>query len=198
VQTKITYFVIFLTAFILTTGGVVLLNQRYENIFKLDFSPRKIKQAGSKTDSLKTGIDTTKLKEQWANKVNQGSADSMSAQKGFGSTEAIIAERNRQLDSLNKIKNTLALYEAKLKSKETELQSTTAVAKVKQDSAYVKWKKEMVKTYELMDSKMAAKIIQKLNDNLAKDILFSIKQKKRVQIISEFNPETAIRLTRMQ
>ncbi|MGE5431788.1 MAG: MotE family protein [Syntrophomonadaceae bacterium] len=197
-QTKITYFVIFLTVFILTTGGIVFLNQKYENIFKLDFSPRKVTAAVSSPDSLKADIDTTKLQKQWVNKVNQQAGDSLSAVKGSGDTQAIIAERNRQLDSLNKIKNAIAQYDVKLKSKETELQSTSAILKVNQDSAYVKWKKEMVKTYELMDSKMVAKIIQKLNDNLAKDILFSIKKKKRAQIIAEFSPETAVRLTRMQ
>ncbi|MGE5352067.1 MAG: MotE family protein [Acidobacteriota bacterium] len=197
-QTKITYLVIFLTAFIMTTGGIVFLNQKYENIFKLDFSPRKVTAAQTKADSLKAKIDTTKLKEEWINKVKKEVIDSMSTAKGHENTEAIIAERNRQLDSLNKIKSQIAQYEAKLKSKASELQSTSAFVKVKQDSAYVKWKKEMVKTYEVMDPKMAAKIIAKLNDNLAKDILFSIKNKKRAQIISEFSPETAVRLTRIQ
>jgi flagellar motility protein MotE (MotC chaperone) len=197
-QTKITYLVIFLIAFIMTTAGIVFLNQKYENIFKLDFSPRKVTAAMTKADSLKAKIDTTKLKEEWINKVNKEAADSMAAGKGNQNTASIIAERNRQLDSLNKIKSQIAQYEAKLKSKESELQKTSAFVKVKQDSAYVKWKKEMVKTYELMDSKMAAKIIQKLNDNLAKDILFSIKKKKRAEILSEFSPETAVRLTRIQ
>ncbi|MCU7496576.1 MAG: hypothetical protein HF314_05920 [Ignavibacteria bacterium] len=176
-----------------------MMNQKYENIFKLDFSPRRTALGGaSKSDSLKARIDTTKLKEQWINKVKKGGADSLSVVMGNQSTQAIISERDRQLDSLNKIKLAIAQYESKLRSKQSEFNKTSVVSKAKQDSAYARWKKEMVKTYELMDPKMAAKIIQKLNDNLAKDILFSIKQKKRAQILSEFSPETAVRLTRMR
>lgn len=197
-QTKITYVVIFLIAFILTTGGVMMLNQKYENIFKLDFSPRRTALGTSANDSLKAHIDTTKLKQEWADKIKQQVLDSLSSVKDHEKTEALIAERNRQLDSLNKIKSQIAQYEATLKSKTTELKTANETMKVKQDSAYVKWKKEMVKTYEAMDTRMAAKIIQKLNDNLAKDILFSLKKKKRAEIISEFSPDTAVRLTRMQ
>ncbi|HEX2869562.1 MAG TPA: hypothetical protein VHO03_21135 [Ignavibacteriales bacterium] len=208
-QSKIVYVVIFLMAFVLTTGGVMLLNQKYENIFKLDFSPRKtalgnaFAQGETATgitanDSAKALIDTTKLKEEWENKIKQQVLDSLSKAKDHEKTEALIAERNRQLDSLNKIKDQIAQYEVKLKSKTAELKSAAQNADAAKDSAYAKWKKEIVKTYEAMDSKMVAKIIQKLNDNLARDILFSIKKKKRAEIISQFSPETAVRLTRMQ
>ena len=205
-QTKITYVIIFLFAFILTTGGVVLVNQKFENIFKFDFSPRSEVLADNKSDSTKAPIDTSGLKNEWAEKVKQNVTDSLSQVAGSDKiigktadkTQAIIDERNRQLDSLNKVKKELALYQAKLKTTSKEVQGISADMKTKQDSAYIKWRDEMVKTYELMDTRMAAKIIQKLNDNLAKDILFSMKKKKRAQILAEFSPDTAIRLTRMQ
>lgn len=204
-QTKIIYAVLFLIAFVLTTGGVVVLNEKYENIFKLDFSPRRTALDGSKFGFLNSSkmpggpaaIDTSRLKREWENKIKREVMDSLVSIKDKKKYDAIIAERNRQLDSLNNIKRAIALYEEQLKNKTSELQSVKSEQKIRQDSAYVRWKKEMVKTYELMDSRMAAKIIQKLNDNLAKDILFSMKKKKRAQIIAEFSPDTAIRLTRM-
>ncbi|MGE5497902.1 MAG: hypothetical protein ACM3Q2_07525, partial [Syntrophothermus sp.] len=70
----------------------------------------------------------------------------------------------------------------------------------RKDSAYTKWKKDIVKTYDKMDPRAVAKIIMKMNDNYARDILFTLKDKKRaqiIQIILDSDPEVASKLTKV-
>jgi flagellar motility protein MotE (MotC chaperone) len=49
-----------------------------------------------------------------------------------------------------------------------------------------------------MDTKKAAKIIEGYTDNIAREILFSMKKKKAAEIISELKPEAATRIMNLQ
>jgi Mg/Co/Ni transporter MgtE len=68
--------------------------------------------------------------------------------------------------------------------------------RTKPDSSYLIWMKQTAKLYESMDPKKAAKIIQSYSDNIARDIIYSMKQKNAAEILSELNPDTANRITR--
>jgi len=69
---------------------------------------------------------------------------------------------------------------------------------IKKDSTYNSWMKNSIKLYESMDTKKAAKIIQGYSDNIAREILFSMKKKKAAEIISELKPEAATRIMNLQ
>jgi flagellar motility protein MotE (MotC chaperone) len=49
-----------------------------------------------------------------------------------------------------------------------------------------------------MDAKKAAKIILTYSDNIAKDIVYSMKKKKAAEILAQLNPETVNRITRVK
>ncbi|MDP3682477.1 MAG: hypothetical protein Q8S01_00960, partial [Ignavibacteria bacterium] len=66
------------------------------------------------------------------------------------------------------------------------------------DTAYLNWKKQTAALYELMEPKKAAKIIQNFSDNIARDILYTMKKKKAAEILAQLNPETANRITKAQ
>jgi len=61
---------------------------------------------------------------------------------------------------------------------------------------YVSWTKKIAKLYETMDPSKAAKIIQGYSDNIARDIIYTMKQKKAAGILAEFNPKIANRIMR--
>jgi len=88
---------------------------------------------------------------------------------------------------------------AKLSREKSLLQATNVEIEKKSESneEYKKLIIETSKFYESMESAKAAKIILKYSDNIAKDILYSMKKKKAAEILSEINPEIAKRITRV-
>ena len=60
---------------------------------------------------------------------------------------------------------------------------------LKKDSVYQIWVRNTVKLYESMDSRKAAKIILGYSDNIARDLLLTMKKKKAADIIAELNPK---------
>jgi flagellar motility protein MotE (MotC chaperone) len=88
---------------------------------------------------------------------------------------------------------------AKLSTEKTNLEVSNSQTEVKteSDEEYKKWVKETSKFYESMESAKAAKIILNYSDNIAKDILYSMKKKKAAEILAEINPEIAKRITRV-
>ena len=49
-----------------------------------------------------------------------------------------------------------------------------------------------------MDADQAAKIITNYSDNVARDIIYSMKKKKAVEILSALKPETVNRLIQVE
>jgi flagellar motility protein MotE (MotC chaperone) len=68
----------------------------------------------------------------------------------------------------------------------------------KEDTLYTKWMKSTAKLYENMEPKKAAKIIASYSDNMARDIIYTMKKKKAAEVLAELNPEFASRITRMK
>jgi flagellar motility protein MotE (MotC chaperone) len=187
---KFVYIGVFAMAFAAVTSAIFYMNMRYKNIFKFDFTPEMVA-----TDSLAV------QQQPFGGSVNNGAnthiADSLSA----SSMDSLYANAAapppvKQVDSLQLLKDKIAFLNNELSAKEQELASIKTESAAKRDSTYQDWKKQTVKLYETMDSKKAAKILATYTDDVARDILYSLKKKKAAQILAELNVETATRLTR--
>ena len=190
-KNKIIYVFLFLIAFLFTTGGVVFLNSIFKDIFKYDFRLATISDTTQVTDSTKilnaalTNSNSDSLKTLIPGNVQ----DSLHASNSKDSTSA---------DSSKRVQNILksADYLASNGKAPDSVQIATNTVRMKPDSSYIIWMKQTAKMYESMDPKKAAKIIQSYSDNIARDIIYSMKQKKAAEILSELNPDTANRITR--
>lgn len=193
-KAKLIYSGVFVAAFILVTIGIIFLNERYNNIFEFDFTITEIRAEEKASQS-----DSTDLKDFIAS-IKEELLDSIQTMTGRSRVDTVFTEVVKDqaiADSIVRVKSKIEMIERELIAKNNEILNLKSVKDAAKDSAYVKWKRDMVKIYESMDAKAAARIIQNLEDNLAKDILFSMKKKKAAEIIMKLNPETASRLTRM-
>lgn len=182
-MTKIAYFFIFLITFIAVTGAIYFLDQKYNNIFALDFSPApNAKQVNTelkaRVDSLNTFYKVTQVDTFFI----------------YQDTTLIY-----KLDSANSVvsnlTNQLREKDQQLKEKSdaiTNLNQRTVAVK---DSAKAEWLKATVKLYETMDAKVAARIIIKYPEDLAKEIIYSLKKKKAGEILSQLDAETVSKYT---
>jgi len=203
VKEKIIYIVSFLLAFVLVTGLLIFLNSSFKNIFAFDFTPisqstpvaeakkqepqnppavqpqeaAQLNAAPKDTTSQK--IDSTKI-----NKNVAAVKDSSAAKKAV--SEKTSNEKNKKIET-PAINTATAKIEP---PKQIAIDKTAA----KKDSIYQAWVKNTVKLYETMDSKKAAKIIQGYSDNIARDLLMTMKKKKAAEILAEFKPGTASRI----
>ena len=186
---KFVYIGVFAMAFAAVTSAVFYMNMRYKNIFKFDFTPEMIT-----ADSLNT------QQQPFGGAVNNGANAHITDSLSAALTDSLYADSTvptaQVVDSLSLLKERIALLNTELDAKEQELASMKSGIVAKQDSSYQDWKKQTVKLYETMDSRKAAKIIASYTDDVARDILYSLKKKKAAQILAELNVETATKLTR--
>jgi len=195
---KIVYTIVFLMAFLLVTISIIIMNDHYTNIFAFDFRPAAEIDSKQKKNNIPKGPEDLKT---LISDMKDELLDSIKNLKQPPRIDTIFTESKKDpgvIDSIKKITSKVEIIEKELIAKNNEILNLRSVKKANQDSAYVKWKRDMVKIYESMDSKAAARIIQNLEDSQAKDILFSMKKKKAAEIIMKLNPETASRITRME
>ena len=100
------------------------------------------------------------------------------------------------LDSLKKSEALVQRFLRDNKTKEQEIESLKNRLNLTKDSSYSKWLKTTVKMYETMDSKKAAILIENYSDNEARDLIYSMKNKKAAEILSNLDTERVLRLTR--
>jgi flagellar motility protein MotE (MotC chaperone) len=105
--------------------------------------------------------------------------------------ELLAAKDDKKIQS--KVKETVVNADS-IKRKEMELADIAE----RKDSTYKTWLKKTVTLYEAMDSRKAAKIILTYSDNIAKDIVYSMKKKKAAEILGQFSPEIVNRITRVK
>lgn len=183
-KTVITYILICVIAFVAVTNALIYLNKRYVNIFKFDFRPKysadSLNSADTltiaeefRTDSLFTEMRNDSL---WT-KIEQQSTETESEVTGETETQQTKTETTPEVDLPDKPETF------------TEMQS---------DSAYIKWRKKTVKLYEKMDAEQVAQVIPKFSDNIARDIIYSMKKKKAAKVLSYLTPETVARLTKVK
>jgi predicted TIM-barrel enzyme len=191
VKNKIVYVFLFLIAFIFTTGGVVYLNSIYKNIFKYDFSQAVSADTAQVKDSTKTmnasiaDVHTDTVKA--LNPVNSKDSVLIAVKHDSTTTDSSKLQANVNKPAEIPVVDDKSFVNGK---------STVDYTRAKPDSSYIVWMKQTAKMYESMDPKKAAKIIQSYSDNIARDIIYSMKQKKAAEILSELNPDTANRITR--
>jgi len=82
----------------------------------------------------------------------------------------------------------LAAKEEELKK--IKIQQTTT----KKDSTYNLWIKQTVKLYEAMDSKVAAKAILGMPENVARDLIYALKKKKAAEVLSSMPVDKVTKL----
>ncbi len=200
-KAKIIYIVSFVAAFLLVTGGIIYLNSEYRNIFHFDFTPEIHKT--NKTDKTKgkisNNVEVADLKNYFQNEFKHEIFDSLKVLFSSKKTDTVYAKNSKNkslVDSLKHLEEALRKSDAALKKQDIAAADSVNKTKAKSDSAYNAWLKQTARLYQSMDPARAAKIIQSYSDNVARDIIYSMRQQQAAEILSQFSPETANRITR--
>ncbi len=217
--------VIYVVCFVLVTGGIMFLNTKYKNIFEFDFSPvgevtavsdslgthsvTEIPQEEEVKDStdlyyekmMEKRFSLRRFKEYITKKIKKEMVDSLNRIKIAKNKEINeIKEDFIPIDTTKFVKRIKDLNSqlSALKTENGVLKQENENFKKRIDTKvdYDKWKKQTAKLYESMDAKSASKIIQKYSDNVARDILYSMKRKQAAEILAQLTPEIANRITR--
>lgn len=205
-KNTIIYIVTFIQAFILITVAFVFLNSYFVDVFHLNFA--LVKNMPKKKITKMTPLDSTIVKELKTTLLD--SLKSFNKQNNLAPLAHRVVNDSLIIDSLHKyiaqiVKEVKPAPEKLEKNKKKNAADSTLAASitaktqaVKPDSTYLSWKKQTAALYELMEPKKAAKIIQNFSDNIARDILYTMKKKKAAEILAQLNPETANRITKAQ
>ena len=196
-SSKIAYIFIFFMTFLGISGTLYFLNDNFTNIFAFDFSPApdlKVRNHRLKAelDSLnefyiRTRIDTFYIYNDTSlvSKNNMAAVDNERLRFDLSAKEEIIKDYEKQIIEKDDLIQQLKV--------ELEGLKTQANSENKED--HEKWLKSTVKLFEKMDAKKAAKIIESYSDNIAKEIIYSMKNKNAAEILSLLNPEKVTKLT---
>jgi flagellar motility protein MotE (MotC chaperone) len=190
---KIIYGAVFFGAFVLITFIMIVLNNDFKNIYAFDFSSVKPSQV---TQSQVNPYNYKEAFGQMLKELKSQMIDSIKTIK-YVTNDSV---QNRKADSI--LTDSINILKTRLENtvNQDSLVRSELLSKnnVKSDSTYRIWTKKTAALYEAMDSQKAAKIIQNYSDNVARDILYSMKKKKAAEVLANLNPETANRMTRIQ
>jgi len=209
VKNILIYTATFIQAFVLITIAFIFLNSYFVDIYHFNFG--LVSDLPKKSDApftILSPLDSAVIKEMKVALID--TLESINKRNNLSPLAGKVIKDSLVIDSLNKfiaqivkdVKNNPQL-EKELKKGTKEIAKTEAVvaettAPVKHDSTYLAWKKQTATLYEMMEPKKAAKIIQNFSDNIARDILYSMKKKKAAEILAQLNPETANRFMKAQ
>lgn len=185
-KNRLLYGLIFLIAFFVVTGLLIIANENFENIFTFDFSEKKrflenFAETENQEELIEAALSENIEIEEVVKDTTQAKDSLLTVE--ISADTAKLSEELIKIPQLSELKN-----EQKVKSTKQE--------EAKKDSSYLKWKRETVKLYEAMDSKKVAKLISNLSDDTARDLIYSMKKRKAAEVLSNLSPEIAIRLTR--
>ncbi len=186
----------FIVTFVAITGAILIGIEKYENIFAFDFRPKqKAIVTPKKMDNLQTKVSDNPFK-----KIAEEIQDSL--KQDSLKKKLTLDSLNKKNDVIEEIKPVTNPQSIVKNSKDTTSKKNNDVVEIQKpivrDSSYNSWKKATVKLYESMDSKRVAKIIQTFSDNVARDLIYSMKKKKAAEILTNLSPETAWRLTKQE
>jgi flagellar motility protein MotE (MotC chaperone) len=191
----------FILAFIVVTVVMIYGATTYRNIFDFDFTPvseieaqkAKVAQnAGAKDkEKFNRHSDKKEVKKPYDFSDN-GAYDTMTV--SLKDSSSLIDSINTLLAEIRRLQN----EKEKLLESQKKADNQENATPPEEEQKYREWIKNTVKLYEAMDTKKAAKIIQNYSDNIARDIIFSMKKKKAAEIIAELNPEIANRIISLQ
>jgi flagellar motility protein MotE (MotC chaperone) len=194
---------VFLFAFILVTGAIIYLNSSYENIFEFNFNPKsEIEQKVDSSKSKITNVKENKTENQKKPPIkNQVKTSQELVQKNpEQNIQKIDTVKNQQTD-IKEVKPDTSATETQPVKNEIKIPQedlTNIVKKNQEDEEYSEWLKKVTGIYESLDPGKAAKIIQTYSDNVARDILYSMKKKTAAKIVAQLSPETTNRIFRFE
>lgn len=183
-KNQLIYALVFLIAFVAVTGLVIIANENFTNIFAFDFSGKKPIIIYEEEEALTEETETAEVLNTDTTEVT----DSTLA----GDNLTVVDSKGDSLSQSKELINVPQLSQIKKMEPNPTPKSNSA----QKDSSYLKWKKETVKLYEAMDSKIVAKLISNFSDDTARDLIYSMKKRKAAEVLSNLSPELAIRLTR--
>jgi flagellar motility protein MotE (MotC chaperone) len=197
VKDKIVYILAFAFAFIIVTAAIIYLNSIYKNIFNFDFTSAQTASVLPQTSK----IENPPAQKSDSTAIAQIKPDSLQQQHTQNIDTTSIT-----LKDTNAVKNLGKKIEEKKTAQQNAVPEVIASSgnqlvkknDSKKDSTYQIWIKNTAKLYTSMDSKKAAKIIQGYSDNIARDILLTMKKKKAAEILAEFKPDLATRIISVQ
>ncbi len=194
---KTIYIGAFVIAFIFVSSAIIYVNTLFRNIFKFDFSPvGQVTYSSQQQQTMPAAAQNppaqTDQQKTDSMKVAALLSDSLKNQQPVKlDTASTVALKDT--NAIKKVQNVVntqkTMNEAEAINNPVAKTSTT-----KPDTTYSKWIKKTGKLYESMDAKKAAKIILGYSDNIARDLLLSMRKKKAAEILSEIKPEIASRI----
>ncbi|MFH0734142.1 MAG: hypothetical protein V1773_07545 [bacterium] len=193
----VAYFLAFLMAFFGVTGLLFYANTQYKNIFKFDFSSTTPPEKAVKKITLKIE-DYQKVRNFIREKFTGEVVDSIKKLYWETKTDTVykvIVQDSTLKQNLSEIKKQNETLVKQIAAKEEELKKIKNKGGANKDSTYKEWVKQTVKLYETMDSKQAAKIISELSDNVARDLIYTMKKKKAAEILSNMSTARVTKLT---
>ena len=203
------YTATFIQAFVLITIAFIFLNSYFVDIYHFNFG--LVSDLPKKSDApltILSPLDSAVIKEMKVALID--TLESINKRNNLSPLAGKVIKDSLVIDSLNKfiaqivkdVKNNpqleKELKKGTIETAKTEAAAAETAAPVKHDSTYLAWKKQTATLYEMMEPKKAAKIIQNFSDNIARDILYSMKKKKAAEILAQLNPETANRFMKAQ
>lgn len=196
-KTKLIYLLIFFSAFFGISGILMVLDQKYENIFDFNFTP--VRQADSLKYKNLDGYNFNKIKEYINRELKPAIIDSLDKKYFKTKVDTLILTVVKDpllKKSLADAKVNFTKLRKDIEKKSREIQQLKLMVNVKKDSLHKAWLKSTVKLYESMDPQIAAKLIEKISDNEAKEIIYTMKNQKAAEILSYLKPEKVITLTK--
>ena len=199
-KNKIIYIASFLAAFLIVTFGIIYFNSVYKDIFQFDFT-KKV-ETKKKTEAIisdTTNIQMAVLKDFLHQQLKNYVLDSLKNYVGTTKVDTIISsvvKDSSLIDSLKTLSSALIKTNSELAKQEELSKSLEKDVDNQPDSLYREWTKKTAKLYEIMDPAKAAKIIQGYSDNVARDLIYSMKKNKASEILAAFSPENANRIMR--
>lgn len=172
----IIYAVIFIIAFVATTFTVFTYNSKYENMFEFDF---RGKAEVALADSL-------------------AALDSLAISDSLHVPEVDVhAEKAKEYEEqYTETKVELDKTSTKLSNKEQELEHLKTQIEEKKTAEHEAWLKSTIKLYEAMELGKAGQLLKSLPEHEARELIYSMKNKKAAAILSNLDTETVKRLTR--
>lgn len=205
----------FVFAFVFVTGGIIYLNSSFNDIFHFDFSPKQVennqpkdnkngekkkKELNQSEESKVTELENKTIEPE----VVENRVDSVNKEEKINPPVNIIdSSKTKEQKIVPTVKENITLTSNKQSNKDSLIKAPVAELKIpdkksKNDTAYVNWLKSTSSLYEALEPKKAAKIIQSYSDNVARDILYTMKKKQAAKVISELSPEVVNRIIRYE
>ena len=198
---KLAYIVAFGFTFLVVTGVLMHLNNFYQNIWKFDFTVVTEKEESHDIATNVQNLDYSKIEKLIQKQIKKGLVDTLRNVTKAPRVDTVytkVVVDKKLIDSMTTLQREISEAVKRNQELVEKKDAMTSKELEEQNAKYDDWIKKTAKMYEAMDPKKASKIITKYSDNIARDILYKMKQKKAAEILAVIDPEVANRITRVQ